>query len=30
VAVDGTRILQVDVTLGQPPPRTSGNDDEDD
>jgi CBS domain containing-hemolysin-like protein len=29
VAVDGTRILQVDVTLGEPPQKTS-EDDEDD
>ena len=30
VAVDGTRILQVDVTLGAPPPRPSDNDEDDD
>jgi putative hemolysin len=27
VAVDGTRILQVDVTLGDPPPRQTDDDD---
>jgi CBS domain containing-hemolysin-like protein len=27
VAVDGTRILQVDVTLGEPPPRATTDDD---
>jgi CBS domain containing-hemolysin-like protein len=28
VAVEGTRILQVDVTLGEPPPKASGDDED--